>query len=256
MCLTHRHLIVSACIYACQSSDTWDIRDILDINDSGSLTSLNLVKNFIFADEYGAGAMPALANALKKTTNLTSLDISKNFMRPVQAAILAPALQGMGSLSSLTLNYGGGRAKDNYGDWQEGDPVTIDTTMTEADLSGENLGIAGAQILAAFISTKHFKTKGALAKLTINEYALPIQELNTSTELDCSGKGLNCFDLIIVVSCIQVQNHLVCIHNHSMHLFPIKDAHTLASLNLSNNDLGVEGARHIASALQVRKSTA
>ena len=29
-CLTHHCLTVSACIFACQSSDTWDIRDILD----------------------------------------------------------------------------------------------------------------------------------------------------------------------------------------------------------------------------------
>jgi hypothetical protein len=33
---------VSACIFACQSSDTCDIWDILDINDSGSLSKLKL----------------------------------------------------------------------------------------------------------------------------------------------------------------------------------------------------------------------
>ena len=40
-------IIVSPCsrVSACQSSDTWDIRDILDINDSGSLVSLNLAQN-------------------------------------------------------------------------------------------------------------------------------------------------------------------------------------------------------------------
>ena len=47
--------------------------------------------------------MPALAEALKKTTKLTSLDISRNNMKAVQVEILAPALQNMGELASLNL---------------------------------------------------------------------------------------------------------------------------------------------------------
>jgi hypothetical protein len=46
----------------------------------------------------------------------------------------------------------------------EGDPVTINTTMTEADFSGKELGVAGAQILAAFNATGT-----VLAKLTFGD---------------------------------------------------------------------------------------
>ena len=72
----------------------------------------------------------------------------------------------------------------------EGDAVTIDTTMTEADFSGKKLGLAGAQILAAFMSTKLFEAKGSLSKLKVWKYELPVQEIKTATELDLSGKGL------------------------------------------------------------------
>ena len=67
------------------------------------MVSLNLANNEIFADVHDAGATPALAEALKKTTKLTGLDISNNFMKAVQVEILTPALQGMGSLVSLNL---------------------------------------------------------------------------------------------------------------------------------------------------------
>jgi hypothetical protein len=68
------------------------------------------------------------------------------------------------SLSSLTFNGG---IEDDYGDWEEGDPVTIDTNMTEADFSGKKLGAAGAQVLAAFMSTKLVEAKGSLVSLNL-----------------------------------------------------------------------------------------
>ena len=131
--------IVSPCprVSACQSSDTWDIRDILDFNDSGSLSKLTCCG----CDEYG----------------------------------------------------------------DEGEPVTIDTTMTEADFSGKGLGAVGAQILAAFMSTKLFEAKGSLSKLKMDRYELPIQEIKTATELDLSGKGLGDLDAIVIAALIKVQ---------------------------------------------------
>ena len=77
------------------------------------MSSLNLANNAIFANVSDAGAMPALAEALKKTTKLTSLDISDNYMKAVQVEILAPALQDMGALASLDIS------DNNIGDKQE-----------------------------------------------------------------------------------------------------------------------------------------
>ena len=61
------------------------------------------------------------------------------------------------------------------GDWTGGVPVTIDTTMTEADLSGRKLGAAGAQILAAFMSTKLFEAKGSLVSLNLAKNDLGVE---------------------------------------------------------------------------------
>jgi hypothetical protein len=90
----------------------------------------------------------------------------------------------------------------------ESDPVTIDTTMTEADFSSRKLCPAGTQILVAFIFRDCFQAEGALASLTINQYAVPVQELKTATELDLSRKGLKVEDVIVVASCIQVPGPL------------------------------------------------
>jgi hypothetical protein len=65
-----------------------------------------------------------------------------------------------GSLASLTFNGG----FEKYGRWNEGDAVTVDTTMEEADFSGKKLGVDGAQILAAFMARKFFEDKGSLSE--------------------------------------------------------------------------------------------
>ena len=41
-------------------------------------------------------------------------------------------------------------------------------SMTEADFSRKNLGVFGAQVLVAFMSTKLFEAKGALSKLDMS----------------------------------------------------------------------------------------
>ena len=88
----------------------------------------------------------------------------------------------------------------------------MDTTMTEADFSGRKLGVAGAQILAAFMSTELFEAKGSLSKLKMTKYELPVQEIKTATELDLSNKGLGELDAIVIAVFIKVcklQNHFV-----------------------------------------------
>jgi hypothetical protein len=100
----------------------------------------------------------------------------------------------------LTFNGGG----IVLNEWKEGDAVTIDTTMTEADFSGKKLGVAGAQILAAFMARKFFQDKGSLSKLKLNVYELPVHEIKTATALDLSGKGLGVEDAIVIAALIKV----------------------------------------------------
>ena len=95
--------------------------------------------------------------------------MSKQGLGPGDAVLLASDIPDMGSLSKLTVCGNGGRRGG------EGDAVTIDTTMTEADFSGKKLGAVGAQILAAFMSTKLFEAKGSLASLNLAKNYLGAQ---------------------------------------------------------------------------------
>jgi hypothetical protein len=54
---------------------------------------------------------------------------------------LANAIHDMRSLSTFTFS----------GDWSSSEPVTMETTMTEADFSGKKLGVSGGMMVAAFL---------------------------------------------------------------------------------------------------------
>jgi hypothetical protein len=65
--------------------------------------------------------------------------------------------------------------------------------MTEADFSGKKLGAAGAQILAAFMSTKLFEAKGSLSKLKMDKYDSGqgcVQE--AKIKQICAGRSIKC----------------------------------------------------------------
>jgi hypothetical protein len=54
---------------------------------------------------------------------------------------LAGAIPGMEALSTFTFS----------GDYDSSRPVTMETTMTEADFSGKELGVSGGMMVAAFL---------------------------------------------------------------------------------------------------------
>jgi hypothetical protein len=84
--------------------------------------------------------------------------------------------------------------------------VTIDTTMTEADFSGRKLGAAGAQILAAFMSTELFEAKGSLSKLNFSgdsPQSKPVTVEVGMTEADFSGAVLQSSGVIILAAWLE-----------------------------------------------------
>jgi hypothetical protein len=105
-------IIVSPCprVSACQSSDTWDIRDILDFNDSGSLSSANLLGNSIGVEQAQAllkikEVKPGLTTLCGLRGDETELDLSgKGLTGPGCAILLAPEMEANGSLSSLDVS--------------------------------------------------------------------------------------------------------------------------------------------------------
>jgi hypothetical protein len=176
--------------------------------DKGSLSSVNLLKNNIGVDQANAlvkikESKPNLKSLCGFTLEETELDMSKQGLRPGDAVLLASDIADMGSLSKLKFSG----SYQERGKWKDGEAVTIDTTMTEADFSGKKLGAAGAQILAAFMSTGLFEAKGSLSKLKLGKYRyeIPVQEIKTATALDLSGKGFNHLDAIVIAALIKVQ---------------------------------------------------
>ena len=116
----------------------------------------------------------------------------------------------------------------------------MDTTMTEADFSGRKLGAAGAQVLAAFMSTKLFEAKGSLSSLTFCGHTYkegePVTINTTMTAADFSGKGLGAAGAQILAAFMG-------------QLVSLKRNWSLVSLNLAENELLVEGAKHVAEVL-------
>ena len=46
------------------------------------------------------------------------------------------------------------------------------------------------------------KNNGALVTVTINKFALPVQDIKTKMELDLSGKGLGVEDAIVIAALV------------------------------------------------------
>jgi hypothetical protein len=91
----------------------------------------------------------ALAAGLKGNQGITELDISSNrlgwkgYDDPDMSGViaLANALPDMGAMSVFTFDGGNRDSK----------PVTMKTSMTEADFSGKALGAPGVIMLSAFL---------------------------------------------------------------------------------------------------------
>jgi Ran GTPase-activating protein (RanGAP) involved in mRNA processing and transport len=117
----------------------------------------------------------------------------------------------------------------------EGDVVTIDTTMTEADFSGKQLGVAGAQILAAFMSTKLFEAKGSLSKLDLSNNSIGASgQREGVTALSAALKTNSTITELSIAS-----NYLgVAIENVTTFADALQDMGSLSKLDISGNNIG------------------
>jgi Ran GTPase-activating protein (RanGAP) involved in mRNA processing and transport len=109
------------------------------IKDNVALLSLHLANNSLYAE-----GTKLLAEVLKGNTIMTELNVSSNTMTYGGMSgvfALADAIPDMGALSMFTFS----------GDYSSSKPVTMETTMTEADFSGKELGVSGAMMVAAFL---------------------------------------------------------------------------------------------------------
>jgi hypothetical protein len=73
----------------------------------------------------------------------TELDFSGHDLGAGDAVLIANDISDMRALSTFTF----------CGDSRISEPVTMETTMTEAYFSGKNLGVPGGMMVAAFLPT-------------------------------------------------------------------------------------------------------
>jgi hypothetical protein len=114
------------------------------IRDNGALSVLSLNCNNLRAE-----GGRALAVGLKDNQGITSLNISSNLLGldsngssdTSGVVALADAIPGMGAMSVFTFDGG----------YSDSRPVTMKTSMTEADFSGKALRQTGAIMLSAFL---------------------------------------------------------------------------------------------------------
>jgi hypothetical protein len=152
-----------------------------------SLSKLDLSGNNIGGQPMQHGwvssvcAMTALGASLVACGTVTDLSISNNNLNPEDIPGFAEHLKDMGSLSKLTWS-GEQWVNKETGELEDAPPVTLDTTMTEADFSNKHLGACGAMILAAFISSKSMKDKGSLSELDLSKNNLRSEGLSAVSE--------------------------------------------------------------------------
>ena len=111
-----------------------------------ALVKFDISNNKLFAD-----GGKALAEALKGNNVMQELIIAENLLRynssfdSDMSGVIAvsDAIPTMGALAKFTFSGQVGR--------DEGSPVTIETSMVEADFSGKKLGVSGATMLATFL---------------------------------------------------------------------------------------------------------
>jgi hypothetical protein len=108
---------------------------------------VNLLKNDIPVEQ--AQGLVKIMQSKEKLTTLcglsgkeATLDVSNQGLRLGDAVLIANEISDMRAIWKFTFN----------GDHHDSKPVTMETTMTEANFSGKHLGVFGATMLTAFLA--------------------------------------------------------------------------------------------------------
>jgi hypothetical protein len=90
----------------------------------------------------GAEAGKALGDALADNTVLKELDLAEFYGTGIHfVKAFTPGLSDNGTILKITFS----------GDRRDSKPVTMESSMVEADFGGKGLGISGAIMVAAFL---------------------------------------------------------------------------------------------------------
>ena len=181
------------------------------MNEGGSAITLTYYGAERIMPHYNV--MGVAKAALEASVRYLAEDLGKDGIRAIGAGVAAASL-----LQTVVV--------DTF-------PFRRDTlqelkTLTSVDLSGKGLrGGNDVVFLAELVSAE----SASLTKLKLNTAELPIDELKTAISVNLSGKGVQPTDCIIIAKLMSLANA------------PLTD------LNISNNEIGDEGAVAIAGAL-------
>jgi hypothetical protein len=188
----------------------WDAEDMSGIvaladviPDMGAISSANLLMNDIDTNQAKALVLilkehPTLKSLCGNSGDETELHMSGEMNGAGEAIMLAPEIAGNGALTSLHVGQNNIPAKEMreiMGIAMHMDSMKIlcevpfkDKTLTELDVSGKNLGMEGALVVAGYLDGN-----GAITKFTFSgdESWSPCVTMETTmTEAKFSGKAL------------------------------------------------------------------
>jgi hypothetical protein len=231
-----------------------------DIQSMKALTSINLSGSRL--NDGGDDSIISFAAAIKNSTSLRELNLSDNRLGSDDAEVLLQAIQGHATLATLNFSLNFGYASYLYGegcsDCSGDDAAQKISTFLEVShrnnnccveacntcvtlafwdqdhdgLSGLHLGLCGIREAQTIRTIVGMDKVGALC-------GVPVKGLTAGliVELDLAGKSLGPEGALVLSE-------------------GLKDNTTLASLNLSDNHIGAEGAAYLASVLEVSSSSA
>eukprot|EP00935_MAST-01C_sp_MAST-1C-sp1_P001490 g1490.t1 len=213
------------------------------IKNNGALTSLNISANNLAERNnpdwtHDPGGLWKYRHTNGKKQDNEPSDFYLTDISGVVA--LADGIKNSGALTSLTIS---GDESGYTDDSKNSKPVTIETSMTNADFSGKVLGASGAILLAAFLPKCQALErlifggdtyKGWTPSVTYGDITPEPATLEVGmTEADLSNKNLGAGGAIIVGAWIA----------H-------KDSGALASVNILNNNIGAEHAQKLVAILK------
>jgi Ran GTPase-activating protein (RanGAP) involved in mRNA processing and transport len=112
------------------------------IRGNGAMTKLDISKNNIMAEGGKALAVGLKGNQVMTELNISSNNLSNYGEDMSGVTAVANAISSMGVISMVIFSGD---------DYDMAKPITIDTSMVEADFGGKCLAVSGAIMIAAFL---------------------------------------------------------------------------------------------------------
>ena len=224
---------------------------LLACESVGGVTRLNLRRNELISNAGGKRAGAALGDLLISNTSLTALDLADNLAGSDTKSLpfVLEVARGLRANQALqTLNVMGNRiGKDQLSQLRvlkAAHPTLVSLCGIAKDATEANLSGLGMDANDAIAMANELASHRALAKVDASD--------NTMFGGGCTGASralsgvLRTHPTLVTVNLANTNMHA---HDAKIVAAGIRAGRVVTSLNLSSNELGAEGAQHLAVAL-------